>query len=656
MKLTEARVTNFKSIEDSGPVKIDGSRTVLVGQNESGKTAFLQALYKSRPVEQGVTYDLDSDYPRRNLIAYKRHHASDPDQVVSLKFALEPKDSEAINTHFDFEMVDQLELTLFYKYDGNFRTSLSLNEQPYISHLLDTNELSQETRAKASSATTLRQLIKLLDEADRNSADDEFFEWLNDAFSTKHQWDNLLSYSAWQDILKHRVPKFVYFDDYYLLPGKIALKDLKARQQGTKPLEEGDKVALSLLRMAEVDLEQLLQPTGYEAVKSQLEAISNSITDRVFEYWTQNTELDVVFDIREDPTDNPPYDTGPNLYIRINNRRHRVTVPFSQRSKGFIWFFSFIAWFESIQQEVGNDNLILLLDEPGLSLHALAQQDFLRYIDRLSETHQTIYTTHSPFMVRNDRLHQVRAVQDKVQIGTKVSDNLSDSDEATLFPLQASLGYSIAQNLFIAKRNLLVEGVSDLIYLQFFSHTLEELGREGLRSDIVIAPVGGLDKLATFVALIGANQLELAVVSDYAGRPDQRINSLVEERLIQRRNLLTFADFRNGAGDSKEPTDIEDLLTPAMYLGLFNSAYSDKLAGRKIRENDLQPGDRIVQRLSRYLNESGIEVRPSGGFNHYLVANHLAGHPVSPSKIAGKTLDRFEALFSKVNSLLSADG
>jgi len=93
--------------------------------------------------------------------------------------------------------------------------------------------------------------------------------------------------------------------------------------------------------------------------------------------------------------------------------------------------------------------MILLLDEPGLSLHALAQQDFLRYIDELAKKHQIIFTTHSPFMCTVIRLHQVRMVEDKPREGTKISSNLSGSDPKTLFPLQAALGYTIAQTCYL---------------------------------------------------------------------------------------------------------------------------------------------------------------------------------------------------------------
>jgi len=92
-----------------------------------------------------------------------------------------------------------------------------------------------------------------------------------------------------------------------------------------------------------------------------------------------------------------------------------------------------------------------LLDEPGLSLHAAAQADLLRFIDNeLAPNYQVIYTTHSPFMIDSLKLNEVRTVYDNSnkETGSVISDALDEKDSDTLFPLQAALGYSLAQNLF----------------------------------------------------------------------------------------------------------------------------------------------------------------------------------------------------------------
>jgi predicted ATP-dependent endonuclease of OLD family len=335
-----------------------------------------------------------------------------------------------------------------------------------------------------------------------------------------------------------------------------------------------------------------------------------------------------------------------------------VSTQFQQRSRGFIWFFSFLVWFDSVHQQLdpakasAERDLILLLDEPGLALHALAQTDFLRYIDRLSESHQVLYTTHSPFMIHSDRLQLVRLVEDKDKVGTVVSDTVSDSDPRTIFPLQAALGWTIAQNLFISKRNLLVEGPSELIYLQAISAILEGNGRVSLRDDVTIVPVGGLDKVATFIALLGANELEIAVLHDYRGSPDQRLTDLVKHKMIAAKSVLNASQFRDvkKLGISGMASDTEDLFEISEYLGYFNQTFAKELSNRSVSEAGLPPGDRIIDRIERNLQQQTIQLRPSGGFNHYRVAAHFGRNPGTPK---ATTLDRFEALFKAVNCIFS---
>jgi predicted ATP-dependent endonuclease of OLD family len=54
--------------------------------------------------------------------------------------------------------------------------------------------------------------------------------------------------------------------------------------------------------------------------------------------------------------------------------------------------------------------LVLLVDEPGVSLHARAQEDVLKVFDDIKDRIQVIYTTHSPHLVEINRLHRL-AVQ-----------------------------------------------------------------------------------------------------------------------------------------------------------------------------------------------------------------------------------------------------
>jgi len=67
------------------------------------------------------------------------------------------------------------------------------------------------------------------------------------------------------------------------------------------------------------------------------------------------------------PGDPEPFNTGTVMRARVYNGLHDMTVPFSDRSAGFIWFFSFLVTFSQVKKDHGN--VIILLDEPGLNLH-----------------------------------------------------------------------------------------------------------------------------------------------------------------------------------------------------------------------------------------------------------------------------------------------
>ncbi len=336
------------------------------------------------------------------------------------------------------------------------------------------------------------------------------------------------------------------------------------------PTNEKDKTSKALFELARIKTEDILTSTekDYEKYIALLEASANKITKEIFKYWSTNKNLDIEFKIQN--TTNTQGQPEKILDIRVKSQRHKITLPLDRRSKGFNWFFSFIIWFSKIQADKSSD-YILLLDEPGLNLHASAQADLLRFIDDLSKKYQIIYTTHSPFMVESDQLCRVRTCLETEE-GTIISDTIQEKDPNTLFPLQAALGYDIAQNLFVSKNNLLVEGPADLIYLTVLSSILEADKRTFLKDSITIVPVGGLDKVSTFISLLRGSKLNVACLldtfTDQKGK--QKVDDLIQHKIIREKNIRFFNEFTN---NGKQTADIEDLFEKDEYLKLFNTAF-----------------------------------------------------------------------------------
>jgi predicted ATP-dependent endonuclease of OLD family len=347
---------------------------------------------------------------------------------------------------------------------------------------------------------------------------------------------------------------------------------------------------------------------------------------------------------------------GTNIWPEVYDSKHLATTQLKARSRGFIWFFSFLAWYSQLKSS--KQPLILLLDEPGLSLHGNAQGDLLRYFEEeIKGVHQLIYSTHSPFMVDPQHFDRVRIVEDKSidadetlppeEQGTKVYTDVLEVAGDSLFPLQGALGYEIHQTLFVGPNSLIVEGVSDLLYIETVSGLLQEQGREELSSKWTITPVGGSDKVPTFVALLGAQKkMTIATLIDIQKKDQQTIENLYKKKLLKRNYVLTFSEFTH-----TYESDMEDMFEPEFYITLVNGEFSSRLK-KSIAVTDLDGNiPRILVRLGKYFEVNPLSEKTT--FNHYRPARYFAEHISTLKKdISVGTLDRFETAFKALNALL----
>lgn len=457
MKLIHANIQRYRSIGEPTEFDVEPDVTALVGKNESGKTAALQSLYKSNPVDH-VKFDPDLDYPSHKTPELRKKKCV---RVTELTYELDDDDIAAVEAILYPEVLDNKRVTVTtgFGFDRE-EWLLQVDKEKVLHYLLDELDLPTTDKTKVESASTVNDLVDTLRNIESTTPT------ATATLEKIESWRDNNPALAAIDVLHKRRPKFVYFGDYDVMPGKVSIPRLISHRD-SGALERAEEALLALLSMAEVELEDFSSPDSHEHLIRQMENASNAISDEVFKYWSQNKELQVKLQViaTAESGAEPPLDQAPLLQVRVENRRHRVTVPFDERSRGFVWFFSFLAYFSKLEEE-STQPLILLLDEPGLSLHATAQHDLLRFInERLAPHHQVIFTTHSPFMIDPHSFHRVRTVVDDSETGTTVSADILKTDAESAFPLHAALGVELTQTLFVGPNVLLVEGPSDLIYL-----------------------------------------------------------------------------------------------------------------------------------------------------------------------------------------------
>lgn len=653
MKLINVTIHKYKCVETEQFFIVEDDISILVGMNESGKTSILEALAKSNYFQKDkkFTFNTTHDYPRKEK--KKLDKSGEDPKALTCTYSIDENLLAQIKTDLGESVFTQKTMSVSHKFSNTrVHNDIKCDTQKFI---------EGKTTKLGISSKTLNDKLGLV--KDSEGLETLITEYKDDAITSglatlKQYFENTWKWNAnpigeyiSRVYLIPNLPKFLYYDEYYSLPSRISIEKL----QSDDLENEEQKTARALFELADINVDELIKAENYEDFIAELEATQAIITNELFKYWSSNKNLEIIFSI--DKVEKEIERSVRNQYInqleiikdikivehileiRVKNRRTGVSLPLKNRSKGFNWFFSFLVWFKKIQEDNTN-NYILLLDEPGLNLHASAQDNLLRFLKDLSVDYQIIYTTHSPFMIESDNLTKVRTVFE-TENGSIVSDSIQEKDPNTLFPLQAALGYDIAQNLFVSKNNLLVEGPADLIYLTVISSILEAEKRTSLKDNITIVPVGGLDKVSTFISLLRGSNLNIACLldtfTDLKGK--QKVEDLIKHKIIKDKQVRFFDEFTD---NGKTIADIEDLFEKEEYIKLFNEAFDNEYPEIKFEELDNR-----IHTILKQINKIISKER----FNHYRPANKLNQLGIDKNYFDPKTLNRFEKMFVEINKL-----
>jgi predicted ATPase len=633
----------FRNVIDSGVIRFQDDVTSLVGKNESGKTALLVALHRLNPANGDQEFSAQHDYPRWRYTRDRKSGELDDARPIEATFALDAEDVKALEARFGAGVLPSGEFTIYKTYGKGAMRLLSVEEGAVLKHiyydLSTSDELQEElgssdigeARSRAEGLIAELAASEKPAEVTRRNLLEEFVGALDEIVPSGRALRGEVA-----NFLVARIPKFFYFSDYQTLPSRIDLRAISSADE--TPGASSNQTARALIRLAGADTTNV-QADDFDARKSELEAASNELTQQVFEYWTQNNNLSVEIDADKEVEGDPRHQTTVVRYleVRVKDSRHGFTGSFDQRSKGFQWFFSFFAAFSEFE-DLG-PKVIVLLDEPAMSLHGKAQADFLRFInERLGAQSQVVYTTHSPFMVEPNRIERVRIVEDQgPKTGSVVTEDVHAVGHDATFPLQAALGYDIAQNLLIGPDNLLLEGGSDDVYLRIMSDHLRSVAREGLDSRWRVISTRGATNMPAFVSLF--SELDVTLLIDGTSKSTGKLDDLVRSKSLPAKRVIS-----TNSVTSMDPSDIEDLFTPTEYLKLYNGAM-----GRDLKVGDLNGKDRILARISRAEGEPfTLHGKPA----EYLL--RMQDRDAFLSALSQGTLDRWEQLFQSINKTLSA--
>lgn len=672
MRLEAFRLRNYKKIADSDWVNV-GDLTVFVGKNEAGKSALFRGLSKLNPSD-GRKYDGLKEFPRGR---YTDEFASKNWPVASGRFLLTADErAEIVKTCPRLKDVDRAEVTRYYN-DGTTTTFVPTPKFPSASASdlrtaidkatatirdltapegkgdaltsVKTNIVNGLTQAKAGAPTSGTITKAHADPAINAIATQANEEWQKALVAPAREAlekvaqaaDELAQLEVAKRWIVANMPKFIYFDDYDVLETAIHIPTFLS-QLGSTPNAPRVRTTNCLFLHVGLDPQKLQslgrhQPGQPEdaGVRRQIDergilaaSASIAMTEKFTDWWEQRKHK---FEYQVD---------GDYFRIWVSDDIDPSPIELDQRSQGMQYFFSFYLVF-LVESKAAYAGSILLLDEPGLHLHGTAQGMTVAFLAKISGDNQTLYSTHSPFMIDPNHLERARAVFEGEDGTTKVSEDVWPRDKESLFPLQAALGYKLAQSLFLSKRQVIVEGITDKWIYSALDMALELKGRTRLRSDIVVVPSAGLSKILPLASMLIGHDIEVAALLD-GDEPGRKEGKKLVDKLLSGddRKCLFVGDFAAGP-------EIEDIFPEPDYISAVEAAYPGVKVKFTAEEKALAGG--IVDRVSALFARTG-----AGDFEKWKVATILRDRiSAEPAKVPDSVLDVVEVINTKVNGIFA---
>jgi hypothetical protein len=361
-------------------------------------------------------------------------------------------------------------------------------------------------------------------------------------------------------------PVFELFEDFgSLLPNRIDMEDIISGNDQV----EGYKAARNFLSLARLDY-SFFQQSSSRILKQKIENLNQSLTKNFHDFWQQkigrNNKIHIQFELEHYNASYGVKAGKPYLEFWIKDEGERLYP--KQRSRGVRWFLSFYMELKA-SANVKDKQLVLLVDEPGVSLHARAQEDVLKVFEDIKDRIQVIYTTHSPHLVEITKLHRVLAIQrddvESLRSTTRILDplKLSSATTDTLTPLQSIMGNPMSGEGFSSKKmNLIVNDTGSFYMLSSI------IALMGFRGKVSVIPSINVSTIPLLCNILLGWGMDFAVLL-FDNEEENKLAELLKETIfntsgnreliirmpkgfLNAEDLISTLDFKSRILESRE--------------------------------------------------------------------------------------------------------
>ncbi|MDK2981510.1 MAG: hypothetical protein PWQ55_1857 [Chloroflexota bacterium] len=604
MRLFSFHIKNFRSIINTGECKISkvDNIVVLAGQNESGKTAILEAL------------DFFRNGPSDKFLKFQMRLESEFTEVIC-KFVLENNDMDLIEKSGDYykdivEKIIGLEISFIRRYEKNPTTSISATDETI--KIIDSvlHEIFGSFQVKN----------KDIKQGEKQEQEIE----LSEEESLKNL--EILRNQIIENLIKI-IPAFSLYSDFSdLLPSEIAVTNLN-----------NNNAVKDFQKVFSVDLLELSKISDPRKRSIKIKEIEDLASDDFNKSWSQTIsslkkeEKKYSYSLEIDNAEPKKI-----IFMIIGNDGKPLYL--EQKSLGFRWFSAFHLRLRALTEEekqTEKNGLILLIDEPAQNLHEIAQRDVKRILEETSKTGiQIIYSTHNPNLIgiENNELTRIRLISNEEKSGTKV-ENITQfiarknrGNMETLSPIRVAMGLVNISSIYDSNQyNVVVEGITDHYYLSAFRKILNKDDR------LKFVPACGVENVVHLVSVLlgwGCNYKAVFDDDPQQGRKvynDLKKNFYEEDDQIAHKNILKI----------KRANGIEDI---------FSKKDFDKLVYQKERTSSEKQKENSV-----IVKESGKEMYAR------LFLEKVENGEITKDSLSEETIEKVEEIFSWLYSEFPID-
>lgn len=586
MKLKSIKIENYKSFAEENNTLILEDLNTIIGKNESGKSNLIECL-------SGISLRGISD--KSFFQKFNKNTGKHP--IISV-ILIPTKEEEK-----KYKIVGETKITLNDQYDidieGGF-SDLIKNNKIFQENKKSLNELNKnvvDLFYNQDDRKNFNNIIEMINESENKM----FFNYNYVKNITEKIYNNS-NYSEFSECLKKCI---LYLEEIKeLLPYFIEIKDYSLKSKYTKSyLEDSSKskeMLKHLLNCMDMKLDDLMEYWDISNGGDKLnfseefnEKLEKIIAEFNKFYTQEKVEMKAIFE---------------NDSLNFAIKTTKKYMDFEERSNGLKWYLNMFIQIMSETNSTDIENYIILIDEPGVYLHINAQKEVLKlFEDFATKNNQIIYTTHSPFMIYEDKLYRARLIIKDDKGNSNIANKYYSlphkmgSKTETLTPILTAMGISNYNILSLdnKKCSIITEGISDYNYIKGY---LKIKKNNNIYNIIPSVSVDNINNIASIFIGWGCN-FKVILDQDNSGRKQYK---LLKNKLAIDSSNIVFIDGETLPIEKKKFT-IEDVFSDSdkNKIGINNEDYNNEKAFyslealKKIENGEFEYDKETIERFDK---------------------------------------------------------